>query len=197
MGMLTGTEIKNRIEKGSITISDFSEENLNPNSYNLTLSPVLKLYDTGFIRHTKKSDPNSCVIYGNGYEDVIDSAKDNISITMEIPDEGLVLYPGVIYLGSTNEYTESKDVIPCISGRSSIGRLGINIHATAGFGDIGFCGTWTLEISVIEPVRIYPNMKICQIYFYTPTGSTDIKYNGKYMNQSEPISSKLYAEMNS
>lgn len=170
--MLTGSEILKRIQQGSIVIDPFDISNLNPNSYNLTLANELKVY-TKFP---------------------LDITVENPTEIIEIPPEGYVLYPGTLYLGCTKEYTEMEDTVGCIDGRSSVGRLGIMVHLTAGFGDIGYKGRWTLEISVVHPVRIYPGMKIAQIYFEDPVGSADIKYNGKYMNQTGPIESKMFKE---
>lgn len=171
--MLTGKEIERKIKSGQIVIDPFDKNKINPNSYNLTLNDTLKIYDNNIILDPKRD---------NKYNELIIS-----------PDEGYMLKPGELYIGSTNEYTESNDLIPCLSGRSSIGRLGINVHATAGFGDIGFKGKWTLEIFVVRPVIIYPNMEICQIYFYTPDGDFE-NYNGRYQGQMGPITSRLYKD---
>jgi dCTP deaminase len=111
-----------------------------------------------------------------------------------IPKEGLQLFPGQLYLAKTNEYTETLKHVPLLEGRSSIARLGIFIHVTAGFGDIGFKGNWTLEIAVIQPVKIYPDIEICQIYYHTTFGDTSIKYEGKY-NSKEIQPSKIYKEL--
>ena len=178
--MLTGDEIYERIENGKISIIPFNEDQLNPNSYNLKLDNKLKRY----IIHRDSS----------GNEVPLDVKRPNETETILIPDDGMVLYPGILYLGSTVEETSCEDLIPCIDGRSSIARLGINVHITAGFGDIGFKGHWTLEITVVHPVRIYPNMEICQIYFEEPTGNTWMKYDGKYQNQTLPEESRLYQE---
>lgn len=172
--MLTGSEIKNRINNGTISIIPYNESQLNPNSYNLKLSPILKRYT-----------------FSDG---ILDSRKPNKTETIEIPDSGLILEPGVLYLGSTVEETNCDDLVPCIDGRSSIARLGINVHITAGFGDVGFKGHWTLEITVVHPIIIYPNMEICQIYFEEVIGDTDMKYHGKYQNQNAPQESRLYEE---
>lgn len=167
--ILTGQEILRRWHKGDdIKIDPFDPKKLNPNSYNLTLFPELKIY-TG---------------------EIIDS-KNIKTETIEIPKNGLVLRPNILYLGSTNEYTETYNLVPKIDGRSSIGRLGISIHITAGFGDIGFKGKWTLEISVVQSVIIFPNMEICQISYYIPYG--DIRnYEGRYQNQKTIQESKYF-----
>lgn len=168
--MLSGLEILRRMEIGDISIVPFKKERLNPNSYNLTLSNKLKIY-TQEILDSKSN---------NNYEEII------------IPEDGYLLKPGILYIGSTNEFTSTENLVPCISGRSSIGRLGISIHITAGFGDNGFSGTWTLEIAVIQPVIIYPNMEIAQIYYFPIDGDNSMKYEGRYLNQIDPETSRLY-----
>ena len=167
--ILTGQEILRRWHKGNdIKIDLFDPKKLNPNSYNLTLFPELKIYTN----------------------QIIDS-KNPKTETIEIPKNGLVLQPNILYLGSTNEYTETYNLVPKIDGRSSIGRLGISVHVTAGFGDIGFKGRWTLEIFVIQPIIIYPNMEICQISYYIPYGDIT-NYNGRYQNQKTIQESKYF-----
>ena len=122
----------------------------------------------------------------------LDMKKQNQLITFDIPEEGYVLRPGVLYLGRTIERTKSDCFIPMIDGRSSIGRLGIWIHVSAGFGDIGFDGTWTLEITAIEPVRIYPNVEIGQVCFHKPYGEVENLYRGRYYKQEDPTESRFY-----
>lgn len=171
--MLTGAEIVRRQIEGDIVIEPWDEKKVNPNSYNLTLNDKLFVYDCP----------------------VLDSRKNNPAREIIIPEEGYTLVPGVLYIGSTNEYTEAKDLIPQLDGRSSTGRLGIQVHVTAGFGDVGFKGKWTLEITVIHPVIVYPNMEICQISYFKPDGPTYIQYNGKYQNQDGAIPSKMYEDL--
>lgn len=124
----------------------------------------------------------------------IDSRVKNEVIRFEIPETGLLLHPGVLYLGRTNERIATDKFIPMINGRSSGGRLGLSVHICAGFGDIGFDGTFTLEISVVEPLIIYPNMEIAQVCFHTPCGKTDILYRGKYYKQTDATPSRMWHE---
>jgi dCTP deaminase len=167
--ILTGQEILRRWQKGDdIKIDPFDPKKINPNSYNLTLFPELKIYTNQII-----------------------NPKYIKTKTIEIPKNGLLLHPDILYLGSTNEHTETYNLVPKIDGRSSIGRLGISVHITAGFGDIGFKGKWTLEISVVQPVIIYPNMEICQISYYIPYGDIT-EYNGRYQNQKTIQESKYF-----
>lgn len=169
---LTGSEIKKRLGS-EIFISDFDENRLNPNSYNLRLHDELLVYD----------------------EYVLDMKKENKTKTIKIPEEGYMLHPGVLYLGRTVEDTATKgDLVPMLDGRSSTGRLGIAIHQTAGFGDVGFEGMWTLEITCVHPVIIYPNCEICQISYEQTIGDTDISYNGKYQNSKEIRASKMHKD---
>ena len=177
--MLSGLKIKEEVEKGNIVIENFDsskKENgksrLNPNSYNLTLNSKLLVYE----------------------EKILDMKKNNKTKELIIPEEGLVLEPGKLYLGQTSEFTSTDKYIPALSGRSSIGRLGIAIHITAGFGDVGFNGKWTLEISCIQPVRIYPNTEICQIYYHTIEGEYELYSSEKYQNQEGVMASKMYKD---
>jgi len=171
--MLSNSKIIEAIENGLIEISPFSPDQLNPNSYDLRLGPWVSVYQNK----------------------VLDAAKPQKLATEKIGN-GITLYPGELYLMATQEYTYSKAYIPCIEGRSSVGRLGINVHATAGFGDIGFKGTWTLEVSVIRPVKIYEGMRICQIYFEECSGEPLFTYAGKYNGQKTPKASGIYKEKN-
>lgn len=167
-GKLTGSEIIKQVELGNIIITPFDKKAINPNSYNITLNDTLLVY----------------------IDQILDFKEENATRKIIIPEEGYLLQPGTLYLGRTNEYCKTDKFIPEISGRSSIGRLGIEIHATAGFGDIGFAGTWTLEITVAMPVIIYPNIEFGQLSFTTPYGETDILYDGRYQGQIDPTASK-------
>ena len=190
--MLSGKEILKEMENGNIKISPFNENQLNPNSYNLRLADELLIYDKPY--HCEGIKCNGMVAPGPyTFMEPIDMFDHNPTKIIPIPKEGFTLYPGILYLGRTIEHTETHNFIPCIDGRSSIGRLGINVHATAGFGDVGFCGTFTLEISVIQPVVIYPNVEICQIYYQEVKGDVE-EYHGKYQNQLSPVASRMYEE---
>lgn len=175
MAILTGSEIKRQYELGNIYISDFDESRLGPNSYDVTLSEDLASYIT-------VDGTLDCRNPSKLYEFKID------------PEKGYRLIPGKLYLGRTNEKVKTTGFAPMIEGRSSVGRLGIFIHSTAGFGDNGFEGFWTLEISVVQPVIIYPNIRIGQLYYHTLEGSDDIRYNGKYQNNCGIQASGLYKD---
>src|SRR5689334_13945126 len=155
--ILTGHEIRRQLG-GDILIDPFDERNLNPNSYNLTLHHELLTYE----------------------ELVLDMRRANRVRRVEIPPEGLVLSPNQLYLARTIERTETHGFVPMIEGRSSIGRLGLFVHVTAGFGDVGFCGYWTLEMFAVQPVRIYAGVPICQIFYHQIIGDYTNYCSNKY-----------------
>jgi dCTP deaminase len=169
--ILSGREIKNKMGK-EIVIEPFSENQLNPNSYNLKLHNEFLVYD----------------------EEVLDMKKQNKVKSIVIPEEGLVLEPGKLYLGRTVEYTETDKYVPMLEGRSSVGRLGLFIHVTAGFGDVGFKGFWTLEIFCVQPIKIYPGVEICQIYYHSVEGEYDQYCSGKYQKNEGVQPSLLYRD---
>lgn len=171
--ILSGKKIKEQLGK-EIIIEPYSEKQLNPNSYNLKLHNELLVYD----------------------EEVLDMKKENKASEIIIPEEGIVLQPRKLYLGRTMEYTETDKYVPMLEGRSSIGRLGLFIHVTAGFGDVGFKGYWTLEIFCVQPIRIYPGVEICQIYYHDIDGEYDKYSSGKYQNNSGIQTSLLYKDFN-
>jgi dCTP deaminase len=185
--VLTGLEIVRQMKLGTIDISPFIPANLGPNSYDVSLNANLLVYDL-----TDSS--------------VLDMKKENPTRTVVIPESGMILEPGILYLGCSNETATSHRYVPMFEGRSSIGRLGINTHITAGFGDVGWgylmgqdgkpvCQfpTWTLEIEVVHPIRVYPNVRIGQVYFMMPDGEITY-YKGKYTQQREPQASKLFQD---
>jgi dCTP deaminase len=169
--ILSGKEIQRRLGT-SIMIEPFNEAQLNPNSYNLRLHRELMIY----------TDP------------VLDMKCKNRVQEIVIPQEGIVLEPRKLYLGRTMEYTRTEGLVPMLEGRSSVGRLGLFIHITAGFGDVGFSGYWTLEMYCVEPIRIYPGVEICQIFYHTIEGDYVNYTNGKYQNNRGIQPSFLYKE---
>lgn len=171
--ILSGKQIREKLGK-EIAIEPFNENQLNPNSYNLKLYNELLIYEDSTLDMKKE----------NKYKEII------------IPPEGIVLEPNRLYLGRTKEYTETDKFVPMLEGRSSIGRLGLFVHVTAGFGDCGFDGFWTLEIFCLQPVRIYPNVEVCQIYYHTLEGETLNYKSGKYQFNEGIQSSLLYQDFN-
>lgn len=169
--ILSGKEILKHMGK-EIIITPFDEKRINPNSYNLSLADELLVYE----------------------QDELDMKKPNPTKQIVIPEEGLLLEPNRLYLGRTNDFTKTDRYVPMLEGRSSTGRLGLFIHVTAGFGDIGFAGYWTLEIFCVQPVRIYPNVEICQIYYHDIDGEYDLYSSGKYQNNSGIQASLMYKD---
>jgi dCTP deaminase len=169
--ILSGREIRNKLGT-EIVIEPFDESRLNPNSYNLRLHDELLVYR----------------------DSVLDMKKANEVDRLIIPPEGLVLETGKLYLGRTMEYTETHGYVPMLEGRSSIGRLGLFIHVTAGFGDVGFCGYWTVEVFCVQPIRIYPGVEICQIYYHGIEGDYDTYTSGKYQHNHDIQPSMLYKD---
>ncbi len=169
--ILSGKEIERLLNK-DIFIEPYNPKQLNPNSYNLRLHHELLVYDNP----------------------VLDMKTPNTASKIIIPDEGLLLETGKLYLGRTIEHTRTENYVPMLEGRSSIGRLGLFIHVTAGFGDVGFSGFWTLEIFCVQPIRIYPGVPICQIFYHSIQGDFERYEGGKYQNNNGIQTSMLYKD---
>jgi dCTP deaminase len=169
--ILSGKEIEKRLDK-TIFIEPYNRKQLNPNSYNLKLHNKLLVYD-----HSE-----------------LDMKKENKAHEVVIPEEGLLLETNKLYLGRTLEYTRTEGLVPMLEGRSSIGRLGMFIHVTAGFGDVGFAGYWTLEIFCVQPIRIYPGVEICQIYYHDINGEYENYKSGKYQHNEGIQPSLLFKD---
>jgi len=173
--MLSGEEILRQMEIGNIVIKPFDKKYIEPNGYCLHLGEELVVYEA----------------------DILESKKETATRKIIIPDEGFVLQPGELYLSRTQEWTETNNLVPVLNGRFSLASLGIAIHITAGFGDNGFKGTWTLEIFCIKPVRIYKGINICHISYFPLVGDGNIKYQGKYLGQIDTTASKIYKDFES
>ena len=163
--ILSDKTILQEMENGNIIIDPFNRDHLNPNSVDLTLHPDFKVYEAG----------------------ILDVRKPNKFWEFTIPEEGFVLEPGQVYLYACNERIGvKKNIRAKVEGKSSLGRLGLFIHVTAGFIDTGFEGSLVLELVATRQIRIYPNMKICQVEFARVEGdileSYDKKAGSKYHN---------------
>ncbi len=173
--ILSDKKILEAIKTGQIVIEPYNRDCLGTNSYDVHLSKYLAVYK-GRVLDAKKH---------NEIEEII------------IPDEGYIIAPGTLYLGATAEYTETHNSVPFLEGKSSVGRLGIDIHATAGKGDVGFCNNWTLEISCVQPVKIYAGMPIGQLIYFAVEGDIENYYNkkkgAKYNKRSDrPMESMMW-----
>lgn len=172
MGVLTGPEIARLVGEGRIVVDPFTPDYVGPNSVDVRLGSELLVYDG----------------------EVLDAHADNPASRVQMRRDGHILEPGELYLGSTVESVGSDYYVPMLEGRSSVGRLGVQVHMTAGFGDVGFVGDWTLEITVQKRVRLYPGMRIAQVYFLVPQGELR-RYAGKYdEGQRGPVTSRLWAD---
>jgi dCTP deaminase len=173
--ILSDKRILEEMDCGHIIIEPFRRECLGANSYDVHLGKHLATYK----------------------DRVLDAKLHNEVLFFEIHRDGFILQPNTLYLGVTMEYTETHCHVPFLEGKSSTGRLGIDIHATAGKGDVGFCNTWTLEISCAQPVKIYPGMPIGQLIYFTVEGEIDTFYNtkddAKYNNPTtRPVESMMW-----
>lgn len=181
-GLLVDRDILKALEEGDIKIEPFDRKALGTNSYDVHLAPVLKVY--------KRTD-------AQGQAKCLDVRHKTETEEIVIPEEGYVLMPGVLYLASTVEYTETLKHIPMLNGKSSIGRLGLSIHVTAGTGDVGFCNHWTMELFVIEPLRVYPNIPIGQLLYHHASSRPLVPYgkknNAKYIvREAAPQASLMH-----
>jgi len=169
--ILTGPEIAESAADGRVAISPFRPDQVNPNSYNVRLGPTLLSYR----------------------DEIVDAYRPNPTETIELPEEGYVLRPDRLYLGHTEERIGSDIYVPLLFGRSSVGRLGLFVEITAPIGDIGFHGQWTLMLSPVQPLRVYPGMKIGQIMFFVSSGEIDL-YEGKYQSAAGPQASRYWRD---
>ncbi len=172
--ILSGLEISKRLGK-DIVINPFNKERVNPNSYNLSLHHELICYN----------------------KPLLDMKVENTTYKINIPEDGFTLQPGKLYLGRTIEYTETLNLVPMLEGRSSVGRLGLFVHITAGFGDVGFKGYWTLEMFAVQSIKIYPGIEICQIFYHSIEGDHINYVHGKYQNNKGIQASMLFEDFHS
>ena len=169
--ILTSEEIERQVSLKRIVIDPFDVSQLNPNSYNFRLDRTLLTYSA----------------------EVLDHRKENATLVHTIPEDGFLLKPGELYLGSTIEKIGSDHYVPLLFGRSSIGRMGLFVQITAPIGDVGFIGNWTLQLTPVRPIRVYPGMKIGQMLFFRTKGKISL-YNGKYQNSVGPTASRSYRD---
>lgn len=173
-GMLSGEQIKAKMQTGKIKITPQDNIVINPNSVNLSLHKEIGYYT----------------------EPILDLRKNNPIENITIAKEGTVLYPNKIYIARSNEWTETKNLIPMMSGRSSLGRLGYHVHCSAGMGSIGYKGYWHMGIRPTIPIKIYKDMKCCQVYYFTTEGKITDTYHGSMQNlASQELGSQFYKKL--
>lgn len=173
--MFSDLAIEKARAAGAIEITPWRPECLGPNSYDVHLGKELVVYT----------------------DEELDCAREPKTRAFEIPPEGYVLQPGTGYLGVTEEYVRATGCVPCLDGRSSLARLFLNIHATAGWGDEGSTGHWTLELSVVQPLRVYAGQPIGQFYFFALTEPPRQSYGARpganyYQQENRPLPSRLH-----
>ena len=167
--ILTGSEIDKCVKRKEIVIDPNDPENLNPNSYNFHLGDYVLVYKSRILDPKKKQETEK----------------------IEIPDEGLIIYPDKLYLGFIQERMGSEKYVPIINGRSSTGRLGLFVHITANLIDIGSINNWTLQMHAVQPVKIYKGMSIGQVTFWKTYGKISL-YDGKYKGSTGPMESQVW-----
>jgi len=209
--ILTGPEIRARVTAGledvkdgvrkafdkdlvttmdEVHIDPYDPELVGPNSVDLRLGDKLLVYENAVRRFDEGSGSPEHPVYARSGSEPLDMRKENPAFELPIPETGIILRPGILYLGTTIECIGSNLFVPIVEGRSSIGRLGLHVHVTAGFCDLGFKGQITLEIHVIHPIRVYAGTPICQAYFLKPMGAIEL-YKGRYRDQVGPVASRL------
>lgn len=204
--VLSDKGIQEEMFKGNIVMQGFKEENLNPCSYDMTLGSKCKVYSP----HARYDNPHlkAAFTYKDGdyklhdfilatHIDELDCKKDNPTFEFEIPESGFVLKPNHLYLMSCVETLGClHNICGTVMGKSSLGRLGLDIHVCAGFIDTGFIGSLVLELRTIYPLKIYPGMKICQIKFERldtkPRETYSEKPSSKYHGQVGVVESKYH-----
>ena len=183
-------------------ITPFNERCTGPNSYDVHIGDELKILKGS---HGHLASPSIGVDNSLIHPDaptltpnvMLRSASEAARILgAYAPDDGKQwwpLRPGELYLATTKEVVGTKPdsgVVPMLHGRSSTGRLGISVHVTAGFGDVGFVGQWTLEITVVKPTLLRPGMRIAQFAFHELKGARCEGYAGRYQAQSGPTAGR-------
>ena len=181
MSVLVDRDILEAMRDGVITVEPFDEASLGTNSYDVHLAPTLRTYKVEFESVVRPRDDG---FYGSPpgitkTHKPLDVGKPRATIDHSIGPEGFVLEPGELYLASTVEYTESLNHVPILNGKSSLGRLGLSIHVTAGTGDVGFRNHWTMELFVVKPLRIYAGMAIGQLLWFSASDEPLVPYTAK------------------
>lgn len=202
MSALVDKDILAAVGVGWIVINPFDRKCLGSNSYDVHLAPTLRVYArrSKVLERRLANDGDDLGQVVRTIDEPLDVRVPRETVDVTIPEDGLVLEPGELYLASTVEYTESPRHLPVLNGRSSLGRLGLSIHVTAGTGDVGFRGRWTMELFVVKRLRVYPGIPVGQLLWFEVSGAPEVPYNrkpsAKYNNTDElPQASKLHEEL--
>jgi dCTP deaminase len=195
--ILSGNEIRRQVQEGRIEITPFRPDHINPASVDLTLGDEIGVY-ANWVEVPFLQSPNF-VEDGRGFrarDRVFDIKEEPYLLKYKIsPEKGWVLRPGIGYLAHTAERVNTDFFVPILDGKSSIGRLFVKIHETAGFGDPHFNGQYTLEVTAMHPIRIYAGMRFCQIRFHKIEGDVT-PYEGNYAGDDArgPVASKAWRQ---
>jgi len=181
-GVLSGYEIEKQLKEGRIQIDPFNPDHVNPASVDLTLGDQVLVYRDA-IDYEEYDVTDGSEIIPSLDKNVLDSRQPNRTVSYKIGPRGWVLKPGVGYLMHTAERVFTESFVPVLDGKSSVGRLFIKVHETAGYGDPGFNGQYTLEVTSVYPVRVYTGMRICQVRFHSIAGQPKL-YQGHYRNDT-------------
>ncbi len=172
-GILSGNAIHDAVATGAIAIDPYDPRHANPASYDLTLGTGVVVYDLEVYKPL-----------GQPLRPLpLDAKAEPRTRSYAINDAGWVLHPGQLYLMHTVERVATTRYVPVLDGKSSIGRLGICVHLTAGYGDPGVDGQYTLEVTAVHPVRVYAGMRFAQIRFHTLVGDGPL-YRGQYAGET-------------
>jgi dCTP deaminase len=161
--ILTAAQIHEEVEAGNIVISPFSPENLNPCSYS---------YHMGDEILSQSVDRD-----GNEIGD---------AVPMPLHEDGVLLQPKRLYLTNTHEHIGSRKYVTLLSGCRPVAELGLFVQLSANLGNLGDAHRWTLELTCVQPVTIYPSQLIGQLTFWKPTGAVTY-YSGQYTSHSRPV----------
>ncbi|MEA2497780.1 MAG: dCTP deaminase [Actinomycetota bacterium] len=182
--ILSDRDIRQAIKDGRVGIDPFDEADIQPSSIDLHVDKMFRTFHNHRYPHIDVKQP-----------------MENLTELVEVAEnEAFILHPGEFVLGSTSEYVRlPDDLVARLEGKSSLGRLGLLIHSTAGYVDPGFEGHLTLELSNVAnlPITIYPSMKIGQISFFQLTSPAENPYGSgrvgsKYQGQRGPTPSKFF-----
>ena len=177
--VLSDRTIREQLESGRLVVDPFDESLLQPSSLDVRITGEFRVFHNN--RHP--------------YIDVRRPLEDLTELVTVPDDEPFILHPGEFVLGSTLERVAiPDDLVARLEGKSSLGRLGLLIHSTAGYVDPGWDGTITLELSNVArlPITIYPGMPIGQLSFLQLTTPVDSPYTGKYLGQDGPVASRYH-----
>ena len=196
-GILTDLAIREAVDKGEIEIDPFDAKQLNPASYDLRLGEGVAVYDAWVYTSAEESQPN-CGQHLSAYgpDPVMDPRREPRLTRFTIEPDGFVLRPGVGYLMHTAERIATKRFVPVLDGKSSLARLFVSVHATAVYGDAGFDGQYTLEVTVTHPIVVFAGMRIAQIRFHTMHGEVGKLYSGNYTGETSKgaVASRAYKQ---